>query len=692
MEGSAFATVLLVEDNPGDVRLIKEMLQEEPVAPFRLEPVDRLSLALDYLSEQTPALVLLDLSLPDSHGLDTFTRLNALAPHVPIIVLTGNDDQDLALAAVKSGAQDFLVKGRMERDLLLRAMQYSIERKKSERLLQKSEERFAKIFHANPGAVVISRVSNGQYLEINQAWIDIFGYSRDELIGHTSTELGVWVDPDERGRFLQLLMKDRSPRGFATQLRKKSGDVADVLLSAETIDLDGEAHIIFLILEITERKRADERIQFLATRDPLTGLPNRLLFNDRLALSVSNSQRGGRQLALLFIDLDRFKNINDSLGHAAGDAVLITTAVRLASVMRMGDTLARLGGDEFMVLLENFSTMDDVVQVARKLLDVFATPFPVVEHSLTTSCSIGIALYPNDALSVEALVRDAETAMYHSKAKGRGTYQFFSAEMNANVRERLQLENGLRSALADGQLRLAYQPKVDIASGRIVGVEALLRWSHPELGIVAPQRFIPIAEETGLIVEIGLWVLREACSQAQRWRESGHPELRVAVNLSVRQFGPDLVAGIESTLRETGMDPALIELEITESLFLRDQEENGAILNQLAALGLHVSLDDFGTGYASMNYIKRFFVDALKIDRSFVRDITSNPHDLAIVKAVLAMAQSLGINVIAEGVETDNQLQVLRALGCNEYQGYLFCAPLPAADLEQKFFRQVKLA
>ena len=686
MEDTAFPTVLLVEDNPGDVRLIKEMLQEEPVAPFRLEPVDRLSHALDYLSEQTPALVLLDLSLPDSRGLDTFTRLNALAPHVPIIVLTGNDDQDLALAAVKSGAQDFLVKGRMERDLLLRAMQYSIERKKSERLLQKSEERFTKIFHANPGAVVISRVSNGQYLEINQAWIDIFGYSRDELIGRTSTELGVWVDPTERGRFVQMLMKDRSPRGFATQLRKKSGEVADVLLSAETIDLDGEPHIIFLILEITERKRADERIQFLATRDPLTGLPNRLLFNDRLALSISNSQRGGRQLALLFIDLDRFKNINDSLGHAVGDAVLITAAVRLAGVMRMGDTLARLGGDEFMVLLENSTTMDDVVQVARKLLEVFATPFPVLEHSLSTSCSIGIALYPNDALSVEALVRDAETAMYHSKEKGRGTYQFFSAEMNANARERLQLENGLRSALADGQLRLAYQPKVDIASGRIVGVEALLRWSHPELGIVAPARFIPVAEETGLIVDIGLWVLREACTQAQRWRESGHPELRVAVNLSVRQFGPDLVAGIESTLRETGMDPALIELEITESLFLRDQEENGAILKQLAALGLHVSLDDFGTGYASMNYIKRFFVDALKIDRSFVRDITSNPHDLAIVKAVLAMAQSLGINVIAEGVETDNQLQVLRALGCNEYQGYLFCAPLPAADLEQQFF------
>jgi diguanylate cyclase (GGDEF)-like protein/PAS domain S-box-containing protein len=574
-----------------------------------------------------------------------------------------------------------------QRQMLMSAVDIT-ENRRAEELLRQSEERFAKIFQASPDAIVISRLADGTYLEVNQSWLDLFGYAREELIGRSSLDLGVWADPADRGRFVEQIRERAALRDFETRFRKKSGAIIDALISAEVIDIAGESHIIVPILDITDRKRAEERIQQLATRDPLTGLPNRLLLDDRLALSISSAQRQGGYVALLFIDLDRFKVINDSLGHAIGDAFLKAVAERLSGVVRRGDTLARLGGDEFVVLLENIHAMEDAAgQVARKILGAMTEPFAVDGHTLSCSCSVGISVFPSDTTDPQMLMRDADTAMYHAKEAGRGSYRYFSQEMNARMQDRLQLEIGLREAVAGGQFELAYQPKVSISSGAITGFEALLRWRHPAWGLVPPERFIEVAEETGLVVDIGRWVMGEACRQLREWRDRGLPLHPVAVNLSVRQFNPGLVEEIGSSLAACGADPGLIELEITESLFMQDPAKLDSIFAGLARLGIRVTIDDFGTGYSSLGYIRKFAVDGLKIDRSFVSDVASVSQNVAIVRAVITMCRGLGIRVIAEGVETREQLEVLEKLDCDEYQGYLFSRPVSAGEIEQTYLK-----
>jgi len=562
--------------------------------------------------------------------------------------------------------------------------------RRAEELLRRSQDRFEKIFRASPDAIVISRLSDGRYLEVNQRWLELFGYKREEAMGRTAFDLGVWVDPAERARFVEQIRERGALRGFETRFRKKSGAIIDTVLSAEVIDIEGEPYLIVPIMDITDRKRAEERIQQLATRDALTGLPNRLLLNDRLSLGISQAQRNGGSLALLFIDLDRFKYINDSLGHVIGDAFLKSVAERLSGIMRQGDTLARIGGDEFVVLLENIVAMQDVAgQVARKILGSFAEPFFVGGHTLSCSCSIGISVFPSDADSPQMLIRDADIAMYHVKETGRGSYRYFSAEMNTRMQDRLQLEIGLRKAINAREFELAYQPKVDIASGAVTGLEALLRWRHPEWGVVPPGRFISVAEDTGLIVEIGRWVLQEVCRQLREWRGRGLALQPVAVNLSVRQFTSALVGEISSAMGAFGVDPGLIELEITESLFMQNAEEVDTVLKGLSRLGANVTIDDFGIGYSSLSYIRRFSVNALKIDRAFLRDISDAPQDVAIVRAVITMCRGLGIRVIAEGVETQEQLDILRRLHCDEYQGYLFSPPVAAQEIERRYLRAV---
>jgi diguanylate cyclase (GGDEF)-like protein/PAS domain S-box-containing protein len=586
------------------------------------------------------------------------------------------------------------------RDLLVSAAWVELDRQKqmlmsavditevhrAEELLRRSEERFEKIFQASPDAIVISRLKDGRYLEVNQRWLELFGYERREILGRTSLELGIWADPAERSRFVEQVAERGALQGFETRFRKKSGAIIDAVISADVIDIEGEPHLIVPIMDITDRKRAEERIQQLATRDALTGLPNRLLLNDRLTLSIGHARRQGSSLALLFIDLDRFKYINDSLGHVIGDAFLKRVAERLSSIMRQGDTLARIGGDEFVVLLENIVALEDAAgQVARKIINSFAEPFSVEGHTLSCSCSIGISVYPSDATDPQMLIRDADTAMYHVKETGRGAYRYFSAEMNTRMQERLQIEIGLRRAIGARQFELVYQPKVAMESGEVVGLEALLRWRHPEWGLVSPGRFIAVAEDTGLIVEIGRWVLEEVCTQLRAWRGRGLPLRPVAVNLSVRQFTPALVDEISQAMNKFGVVPGLIELEITESLFMRDAEEVRAILKGLSRLGARVTLDDFGTGYSSLGYIRHFPVSALKIDRTFLSDLTEVSQDAAIVRAVITMCRGLGIRVIAEGVETQEQLDILRKLRCDEYQGYLFSRPVPAEEIEGRY-------
>ena len=429
--------------------------------------------------------------------------------------------------------------------------------------------------------------------------------------------------------------------------------------------------------------QANSQLHHLALHDTLTRLPNRSLLEDRIAHAITSSERSGKHFALMFIDLDRFKTINDSLGHHYGDKLLQCVATRLTDCLRAEDTVARLGGDEFVVLLSDIAAPTAAASVALKLLDTLAQPMDIEGQQQSISGSIGISIYPEDGTTLRELMSNADSAMYHAKKVGRGNHQFFAPEMNAAAGARLELEQALRLALERKEFELHYQPKVDVASGNVVAMEALVRWRSPTRGLVPPNDFIGVAEEIGLIIPLGAWVLRAACEQNQAWQDAGLAQLRVAVNLSAYQFRQkDLPEFVASVLRDTGMAGTWLELEVTESVVMHNPQEAIRILEQLSAQGIHISVDDFGTGYSSLSYLKQFRLDTLKIDRSFVRDINSDADDAAIVRSVIALAHSLRLQVIAEGVETAEQLEYLRALGCDQYQGYLRSKPVPAAEFE----------
>jgi len=436
--------------------------------------------------------------------------------------------------------------------------------------------------------------------------------------------------------------------------------------------------------EVKERIDIEQQVRELAHFDSVTGLPNRNLLHDRIAQALLQAQRATESVAIMFLDLDRFKNINDTLGHQVGDALLRQVAVRLSMTLRTSDTLARLGGDEFVLVLPGIASPKSVEGVAEKLISVLQAPLTVEEHALHITTSVGICIYPQDGLDTESLLRNADTAMYQAKAAGRNTFRFFTDAMNQEADRHYRTESALRVAVRTGELRLEYQPLVDMANNRIFGVEALVRWHSPVHGVVPPGQFIGIAEETDLIVEIDSWVLKNACLQAAQWRKNGSPEFTLAVNLSARQFRrKDLVSFVSETLRQTGYPARLLELEITESSLMHNVGEVIETLHQLVALGVRLAIDDFGTGYSSLAYLKRFPVHKLKIDQSFVREIDTAQSDLGIVKTVIALAQTLQLDLLAEGVETYAHLMTLRALGCNWFQGYLFAKPMPADELEK---------
>lgn len=446
------------------------------------------------------------------------------------------------------------------------------------------------------------------------------------------------------------------------------------------------AHSLSLMLdnarEFEQIKCAQLQLDYLAHFDSLTGIANRELLLDRIRQALIHARRFKDKVAVLFLDLDHFKNINDSLGHALGDELLRSAAKRMSECVRDGDTVARLGGDEFVILLTNINAMVDVAVVAQKILLTFAPPFHLSEHKVFSSASIGISVFPDDTTEIDGLLRSADTAMYHAKSLGRNNFQFFTAEMNRKAQQRMQMDQRLHQALANGEFHLVYQPQVDARNGNILGVEALLRWQQPEWGVVLPSDFIPLAEESGLIVPIGEWVLRNACAQAKQWMDEGEKALRVAVNISIRQFRQsEFTAQISNILDDIGLPPSMLELEITESMLMHDINAAITTLRQLKDLGVHLSIDDFGTGYSSLNYLKRLPIDMLKIDQSFVRDLASDPNDAAIVSAITAMAHSLNLKVLAEGVESWEQLEFLRDRNCHMAQGYFFSKPVPAVDL-----------
>ncbi|HXE38027.1 MAG TPA: EAL domain-containing protein, partial [Azonexus sp.] len=438
---------------------------------------------------------------------------------------------------------------------------------------------------------------------------------------------------------------------------------------------------VIVFHDVSESRAMAQKMSHLAQHDFLTGLPNRLLLTERFSRAIGQAQRHHKQVALLFLDLDYFKNINDSLGHEIGDRLLQSIAERLVGCVRTTDTVCRQGGDEFVILLSEIEHQQDAAQVADKLLTALLLPHRIDGHELHITLSIGISIYPDDGTSADAVMQNADTAMYYAKAQGRNNYQFFTADMNARAVQRLYVENSLRRALRQDEFELHYQPKIEIASGTMIGAEALIRWQDPDLGMVYPDHFVPIAEECGLIVNIGRWVVREACRQVQAWLAAGLPAVPVSVNISAVEFRHlDFIKGLALILEETGLDPRYLELELTESILMYEAEASALVLEKLKAMGVSLAIDDFGTGYSSLSYLTRFPIDTLKIDQSFVHDIATNADDAAIVGAVIAMGKNLKQRVIAEGVETREQLAYLTKQQCDEGQGYLFSYPVSAGD------------
>lgn len=549
--------------------------------------------------------------------------------------------------------------------------------------LRQSEHRLQAAFRASPFAASIARMSDGVFVYVNDKFEKYFGWKAADMVGKTSLEIGLWPDLQTRKAWLEELGRSGTLLDFESLWQDKQGNPRHVSLSAEILKLDDEPHILAFIQDITERKENERRIEFLAHHDPLTGLPNRVLFRERFSLATAMAERKGGRIALLFVDLDHFKTINDTLGHPVGDRLLQDVAKRLRDCVRDTDTISRLGGDEFLIALTDVVDPDDAGRVAAKIVEALAQPFDIEAHELAATLSLGIALWPDDGTDFDILLQRADTAMYQAKGAGRNTYRFFTAEMNAEAMEQLQLRAALRRALENGEFELHYQPQIELKSQRVTGVEALLRWRR-DGELVSPGRFIPVAEESGLIVPIGDWVLREACRQAARWQQAGLPELAMAVNLSAVQFQRgDLERCVAEALAESGLDPVLLELELTESLLLDDAEGVLAAARRFKALGVRLSIDDFGTGYSSLAYLKRFDVDKLKIDQSFVRDIASDPDDAAIVRAIISMARSLKLRVIAEGVETDEVARFLDIYHCDEAQGFLYARPMPGEAIPQ---------
>ena len=550
--------LLLIEDNPADVRMTGILLDDTAPGAFCITQVERLNEGLQRLAG--PArfhAILLDLSLPDSQGLLALSEIVSAAPSIPIIVLSGYDAEEICLQAVQAGAQDYLIKGQSDGHLLVRSIRYAIE-----------------------------------------------------------------------------------------------------------------------------RKQAEEQMRYLATHDTLTGLPNRILLSDRLAQAISKARHDGNQIAVLHLGLDRFKAVNDTLGHAAGDALIGLVARRLLSRAREIDTTARVGSDEFILMLTAIRQTEDVARMAQDVLESFGDPFTIGQTQIFSTASIGVTLYPTDGETPSRLLENASAAMNRAKLSGRNNYQYYSPAMHAHAFVQMEMVDGLRHALARGEMQVHYQFITDIACQRIGGVEALIRWQRNGTSFSSPDEFIPLAEETGLIVSIGEWVLRTACAQNRAWRDAGFAPMRVAVNLSPVQIHKnDMVQTIKNVLTESNLPADGLEIEITEGTIMKDIDATVAVLRSLRDMGVSISIDDFGTGYSSLKYLQRFPAHTLKIDKSFVQNLSDNPRSTAIVRTIITLADNLSLRVVAEGVETLDQLQQLRSMGCSHIQGYLLCRPMPAAKI-----------
>jgi diguanylate cyclase (GGDEF)-like protein/PAS domain S-box-containing protein len=682
---SRFLRVLYAEPNAFDADLTRRFFAQQ--APhIRVEVVgsgDEVLARMPQSPESPPAydVLLLDYRLPGLNALEVVKALRLEgARQIPIVLVTGQGNEEVAVQALRLGVDEYLVK----REGYLQRLSVVLENVQKQAELNQAEARYRNLFASMRDAIIIADNSR-TIIDANQpALRTLFGYETEEILGQSTAML--YADPDQfelLGREVFHHQAAETGKLLETRFRRKSGDVFHGEVSALQLRDDKGIRVgnIGVIRDITERKCHEEQLKHLATHDELTGLANRALLLDRLEQSLHYARRSGRLVAVLLLDLDRFKVINDSLGHGFGDTLLGAVAQRLRQMVREADTVARLGGDEFVILLAEVAEVDDVGLVAAKILRLLAEPHRLDEREITLTASLGVSLFPRDSDDGATLIRNADMAMYRAKRDGRSAFAFYSPEMNRRIRETLELEGALRQALERDEFRLHYQPKVGLASGRVIGCEALVRWHHPQRGMVSPADFIPLAEETGLIVPLGTWVLQEACRQARVWQDAGLPALNIAVNLSARQFRKgNLPQLVEEFLRQAGLDPRLLELELTESMVMDDPVGAQRTMHALKELGVGLSLDDFGTGYSSLNYLRRFPVDSLKIDRSFIRDVASDPSGASVVTSVIDIAHNLGLTAVAEGVETREQLVFLAGCGCDMLQGFLFSKPLPAEE------------
>lgn len=559
------------------------------------------------------------------------------------------------------------------------------ERKQANAALRESEQRFRSVFEESPlGIAMIDEQC--RVLRVNAVLCDLLQYSRPELIGSSLVQFTHPADAEaERSNFGKLAKREIQSFHSEKRCIRKDGSEVWVSLTASNVhDPDGKfLYGLAMVRDTTQRRVTEQRLAFQAHHDLLTGLPNRLLLKDRLQQAIAYARRQDRLVGVFYIDLDAFKTINESLGHAKGDILLQEVAKRLVGVIREADTLARNGGDEFVLVVTDLRTLDGARAVALKVLDVISRPFLLDGCEIFITASIGISVYPLHGQEPGTLHCHADAAMYEVKRIGKNTFSFFNPEIGAAARERLELEVNLRRALERGELSLHFQPQRRLATGDLVGFEALLRWRHPVLGNIPPGKFIPIAEDTGLIVPIGTWVLEEACRQCRTWQKRGHRPVRVAVNISAAQFvRPDFVGVVESALRRTGLSSECLELEMTESLVMGDFEEAARRMNLLRALGVRIAIDDFGTGYSSLSYLRRLPIDALKADRSFLRGVGTDRNALALLQALVSLAHSLGVRIVIEGIETEEQFQCVREIGSDDGQGYFLGRPQPLSANE----------
>jgi diguanylate cyclase (GGDEF)-like protein/PAS domain S-box-containing protein len=683
-------TVLVVDDRAALRESLKLLVDD--AGGYETRTADGGAAALASLQASPADIVLLDLVMPDLSGLEVIDRVRELGLDCRIVVVSGEPTFEHVQRALTRGAVDFVRKP-YEPDELLTILARVRETLRLERRSRAMEARFARsellhrfVVDASPDLVYVLD-SEGRFAFVNQRVERLLGRERAALVGqHYSV-----VVPEAERAAAEFVFNERRADDRATR------DAELVLLGADgEIPVEMSAVGIYaghgperrcvgtygIARDISERKRAQALIQFQAWHDALTHLPNRTLFEDRLELAIAQAQRGDRGLAVMFLDLDRFKVVNDSLGHSMGDRLLRAVAARLKGCIRRGDTLARFGGDEFCLLLPEVRGAEAVEGIARKILGKLAAPFLVDEHELFVGASIGVAMFPEAGETAESLVQSADIAMYHIKGRGKNGFQFFDGKMNAKYSSALSVERELRNALLADELEPHYQPQVDVDTGEVIGVEALARWNHPRRGMVSPVEFIPLAEETGLIVPVDRCIQRKACRDVALWREQGHRDLALSLNLSAAQIEQDdFVDDMLALLEETGLGTRGVKLEITESVLMREMDLIVTKLRRLAAEGIRIGIDDFGTGYSSLSYLQRFPVDTLKIDRSFVSDIRSEMGESSIVNAIIHMAKGLGLDIVAEGVENDLQLRYLQGQGCRQIQGFIYSRPVACADL-----------